>query len=253
MMVKRSRLLGRILLEHSEHSDVIALLYLNNGEQSQFEKFKLFGVSLIYCFALRFLSMKTHIQNYTVKLKQALEMDAIDLVSKLGFALLTAWKEQKTVYICGNGGSAGNAIHIANDLTYGAGMKIGSGLDVEALSANSAVITCLANDMGYDEIYAQQLRVKAQAGDVLIVLSGSGNSANIVKALRVGNHIGMNTFAILGYSGGLCKDLARVPLHFPVDDMQIAEDLQLIVAHICTQWLCEELEKEVNASKMVAV
>lgn len=197
--------------------------------------------------------MKTHIHSYTVKLKQALEMEAMTLVSKLGFALLNAWKEHKTVYICGNGGSAGNAIHIANDLTYGAGMKVGGGLDVEALSANAAVITCLGNDMGYDEIYAQQLRVKARGGDVLIALSGSGNSANIVQALRVGNQIGMNTFAILGYSGGLCKDLARVPLHFPVDDMQIAEDLQLVVGHICTQWLCEALEAEVNASKMVAV
>lgn len=142
---------------------------------------------------------------------------------------------------CGNGGSAGNAVHLANDFLYGAGIKNdGGGLCVEALSANPAVLTCLANDLGYDQIYAEQLKVKAQPGDVLIALSGSGNSLNIIKALEAGNAIGMKTFAILGYSGGRCKDIAQYPIHFEIDDMQIAEDLQLIVGHICMQWLCQK-------------
>ncbi|MGK7873296.1 MAG: SIS domain-containing protein [Xenococcaceae cyanobacterium] len=187
--------------------------------------------------------MESHVRSYARKLQQALELDAMNLIPKLALALLSAWKTKKTVYLCGNGGSAGNAIHLANDLIYGAGMKVGGGIPVEALSANPAVLSCLANDLGYDEIYAQQLRVKASPGDILIALSGSGNSPNIVQALNVGNEIGMKTFAILGYSGGLCKELAQVPLHFPVDDMQIAEDLQLIVGHICMQWLCEETAK----------
>ena len=84
---------------------------------------------------------------------------------------------------------------------------------------------------------AEQLAVKAGAGDVLIVLSGSGNSDNVIKALEVGNAKGMTTFAVLGYSGGRCKSLARHAIHFAVDDMQVAEDLQLIVGHICMQWL----------------
>ena len=98
----------------------------------------------------------------------------------------------------------------------------------------------MANDLGYDQIYAEQLKVKAQPGDVLIALSGSGNSLNIIKALEAGNAIGMKTFAILGYSGGRCKDIAQYPIHFEIDDMQIAEDLQLIVGHICMQWLCQK-------------
>lgn len=190
--------------------------------------------------------MQSHIRIYATKLQQALEMHTMKLIEQLGLALLSAWKLKKNVYLCGNGGSAGNAIHLANDLIYGAGMKAGGGIRAEALSANPAVLTCLGNDLGYDEIYAQQLRVKASPGDILIALSGSGNSPNIVKALKVGNEIGMKTFAILAYSGGICKDLAQVPLHFPVDDMQIAEDLQLIVGHICMQWLCEETAKEVK-------
>jgi D-sedoheptulose 7-phosphate isomerase len=182
--------------------------------------------------------MRVLIASYASRLNDALAMDAMQAVPVLGDALRRCWSEGRTVYLCGNGGSAGNAIHLANDLLYGAGAPHGGGLKVEALSANPAVLTCLANDLGYDQIYAQQLRVKAEQGDVLIVLSGSGNSANVVAALEVATERGMTSFAVLGFSGGRCKALAQHPIHFPVDDMQIAEDLQLIVGHICMQWLC---------------
>jgi D-sedoheptulose 7-phosphate isomerase len=188
--------------------------------------------------------MENYIQTYKERLNYALNQAVMDRVPELGAALRQAWQSGRAVYLCGNGGSAGNAVHLANDLIYGAGMRAGVGLRVESLSANPAVLTCLGNDLGYDEIYAQQLRVKGQPGDVLIVLSGSGNSPNVVKALEVGNQLGLTTFAILGFSGGKCKDLAQVPLHFPVNDMQIAEDLQLIVGHICMQWLCEVLGED---------
>ena len=184
--------------------------------------------------------MKKIIQSYTKKLNATLNQDAIHKTSILGDALLFAWKNGNCIYFCGNGGSAGNAIHLANDFLYGAGKRNGGGLRVEALSANAAVITCLANDIGYENIYSEQLKVKARAGDVLIALSGSGNSPNIVKALEVGNSMGMTTFAILGFSGGKSKALAKHPIHFEIDDMQIAEDLQLIIGHMCMKWLSEQ-------------
>ena len=181
--------------------------------------------------------MLQHLETYKKNLDRALGMAAMSELPKLGEALRDAWRLGHTVYLCGNGGSAGNAIHLANDFLYGAGLRNGGGLRVEALSANPAVLTCLANDVGYDQIYAEQLNVKANAGDVLIVLSGSGNSKNVVRALEVGNAKGMRTFAILGFSGGRCKTVAQYPIHFAIDDMQVAEDLQLIVGHICMQWL----------------
>ena len=158
-------------------------------------------------------------------------------IELLAVALQDAWTNKKQVFICGNGGSAGNAIHLANDFNYGIDKKSGFGLRIDALPANQSIITCIANDEGYEYIFSQQLKVKASAGDVLIVLSGSGNSPNVVKALEVGNQMNMKTFAILGFSGGKCKSLAQVPIHFPVDDMQISEDLQTIVGHMCMQWL----------------
>lgn len=184
--------------------------------------------------------MENKIKNYIEKLTAALQLGGMKQVPLLGVALMDAWRAGNHIYLCGNGGSAGNAIHLANDLIYGAGLSDGLGLRVEALSANSAVITCLANDLGYADIYSQQLKVKAKQGDVLVALSGSGNSLNVVKAIEVGNQIGMKTFAILGYSGGRCKDIAQFPIHFAIDDMQVAEDLQLIVGHMCMQWLCQQ-------------
>ena len=180
------------------------------------------------------------IQNYTINLTKALNLSAMQSVPVLAEALMQAWRTGAKIYLCGNGGSAGNAIHLANDFIYGAGIQNGCGLRTESLSANAAVLTCLANDIGYDRIYSEQIKVKGNPGDVLIVLSGSGNSPNVVKALETANQIGMKTFAILGFTGGRCKELARFPIHFEVNDMQIAEDLQLIVGHMCMQWLAQQ-------------
>jgi len=190
--------------------------------------------------------MQNYIKNYVSKLTYALELDVMQQISVLAECLLEAWRTGQSIYICGNGGSAGNAIHLANDFIYGAGVKSGGGLRVEAISANAAVLTCLANDLGYDNIYSEQIRIKGNPGDVLIVLSGSGNSANVVKAIQVANELKMKTFAILGFTGGNCKTLAQYPIHFEIDDMQIAEDLQLIVGHICMQWLYDQ---DVSANK----
>ena len=158
-------------------------------------------------------------------------------VGDLAEEINRCWTEGRQVFICGNGGSAGNAIHLANDYLYGIAKKSGAGLRVNALSANPAVITCLANDVGYEHIYAEQLAVLGQAGDLLIVLSGSGNSPNIVTALERARTMGIKSCAILGFTGGKSKHLADIVIHFPVDDMQISEDMQVVVGHMLMQWL----------------
>ena len=114
----------------------------------------------------------------------------------------------------------------------------GIGLRAEALPANQSVISCLANDIGYEEIFAEQIRVKCEQNDILIVLSGSGNSPNILRALEQANVLGMSTHAILGFDGGKAKALAGNVLHVKIDDMQIAEDAQVIIGHLMMQWLC---------------
>lgn len=158
-------------------------------------------------------------------------------VVTLADALAQAWAARGQVFLCGNGGSAANAIHLANDLIYGVGKDSGTGIRVTALSANPAVVTCLGNDLGYDAIFSHQLTVLGAPGDILLALSGSGNSPNIVRALETANGMGLQTFAILGYTGGRALALAGTPIHFAVDDMQIAEDLQMIVGHMLMKML----------------
>lgn len=191
------------------------------------------------------LNEQAHFVDYSRRLQGVLATADWPAVHKLSQALLESWQKGSRVFICGNGGSAGNAIHLANDFLYGIAKKTGGGLRVMALSANSAVMTCLANDVGYDHIYSEQLAVQAQSGDLLIALSGSGNSANIVRVLEQASVMGVRSFAILGFSGGKSKQLADVAIHFPVDDMQIAEDLQLIVGHMVMQWLYANRHKSI--------
>lgn len=186
---------------------------------------------------------------YLERMHGCFTSEVVEAVEALAAELREAWIDGRNVYICGNGGSAANAMHMANDFHFGIGScgpgpKL-PGLRVDALPANPGVITCLANDTGYDNIYSHQLEVKGRQGDLLIVLSGSGNSANVVKALTTATQLGMRSFAIVAFGGGRCLELADVPIHFKVNDMQIAEDIQLLVGHLCMQWLNSNKPKEI--------
>lgn len=175
--------------------------------------------------------------DYSARLQRVLAQSDWRAVGLLAQDMLVCWREKRQVFFCGNGGSAGNAVHLANDFLYGIAKKTGDGMRVHALSANSAVITCLANDIGYESIFSEQLAVQGRPGDLLIALSGSGNSLNILRAIEQAKNQGIKSYAVLGFSGGKCLNLADVAIHFPINDMQIAEDLQLIVGHMLMQWL----------------
>lgn len=178
-----------------------------------------------------------HCVEYSRRLSALLEDFEWTPVVKLADELLDCWKSGRQVFLAGNGGSGGNAIHLANDLIYALSKRPGSGIRVHALPANPATLTCLANDEGYDKVFSIQLSVLARPGDVLIVFTGSGNSPNILCALEEARRIGVRSYAFLGFSGGKAKMLADVPIHLAIDDMQIAEDFQLIVGHMLMQWL----------------
>lgn len=167
------------------------------------------------------------------------QVEALDEtgLTKILEAILQCWKDGRTLFICGNGGSAGNAVHLANDYLYGIGNGERPGMRVIALPANEAVMTCLANDVGYDSVFSAQLDALASPSDILMVFSGSGNSPNVVKAIERSRELGMKSIALLGYSGGKCKSIADMVLHFEIDDMQISEDMQLAVGHMIMKHL----------------
>ena len=175
-------------------------------------------------------------------------------INKLSKEILKVWESGNNIFIFGNGGSSANAQHIANDFLYGVGVSKNDnhpnskGLRIEALTANSNVITCLGNDIGYENIFSYQLEVKAIRGDLVIALSGSGNSPNIVNALKFSYKKNIQSCAILGFQGGRAKEYSNINIHFPIDDMEIAEDTQMIVFNIIKQWLIKNRENKKNGN-----
>ncbi len=190
-------------------------------------------------------------RDYQRRLQRSIQDLDFVKICRLADSLWEAWKAKRQVFLCGNGGSAVNAMHMANDLLYGVGKGIGKAIRVHALTANQSVLTCLANDLSYAEIFAYQLEALAERNDILIALSGSGNSPNIVRAIEKAKEMGMITFAVLGYDGGRCLELAGDAIHFPINDMQISEDMQLIVGHMLMKWLHHLLS--LNGDKAVDI
>lgn len=142
--------------------------------------------------------------------------------------LAEAIRQAKRIYLCGNGGSAANAIHIANDL-------IARGVRAQALTADVATLTAIANDFGYEQVFARQLEVLGEPGDLLVVLSGSGRSPNILAALKKAREIGMRSIAITGRFGLIFGPPSAVEFadEAIIDggDMQAAEEAQVRLGH----------------------
>lgn len=181
--------------------------------------------------------MTNYMSNYCDNLTTSLRLLPFSGLETFFNLVLSVWQKDAQIFICGNGGSGANALHIANDLFYGVAKGNGKGIRAHALTANQAIMTCFANDLSYKDVFSQQLDVLANPGDMLIALSGSGNSPNILEALNKAKSLNMISCAILGYSGGAALALADTPIHVPVDDMQISEDLQVIICHALMQWL----------------
>jgi len=180
-------------------------------------------------------------QSYSLKINQAVQQIDLEKLCLISDCLWDAQQSKRQVFLCGNGGSAANAIHIVNDFLYGVSKSSHAAIRVHALTANQSILTCLANDISYDEIFSYQLEALAQKDDILIALSGSGNSPNMVKAIQTAKMIGMKAFAILGYDGGRCLESADNSIHIPINDMQISEDMQLVVGHMIMQWLRQRM------------
>jgi D-sedoheptulose 7-phosphate isomerase len=181
--------------------------------------------------------MFSFLKSYIDRLSAGITSTTAERSKELADALDKARAEKRSVFLCGNGGSAANANHWANDLIYGAGKNGRGGIRAHSLSANTSVLMCLANDTGYENVFSGQLDVLASPGDLLITLSGSGNSPNILRAIESGNRLGLETWAIVGFDGGAALKLAKHSIHFSNADMQASEDLQMVVCHIVTQLL----------------
>ncbi len=152
-------------------------------------------------------------------------------LAEIGGLLLKAKAEGRTVFLMGNGGSAATASHVTNDLVKGCRAGDTPGFRAFCLSDSNALVTCLANDFSYEEIYSILLRTYAKAGDVVLAFSGSGNSPNILHALATAREMGVTTVGFGGRDGGLMKALCDLVLIAPTDSMEMLEDMHLVYFH----------------------
>ncbi len=168
---------------------------------------------------------------YFEKLKHTIDLISKEDLNQLMNILIDAKNEGRTIFVMGNGGSAATASHYCCD--FNKGISYGKEKMFKFISLNDNVPTMMAyaNDLGYGEIFVGPLRNFMQSGDLVIGISGSGNSDNVVKALEYANNNGGFTIGLTGYSGGKVKQICKHNVHIPVDDMQIAEDLHLVLDH----------------------
>ena len=152
-------------------------------------------------------------------------------LAEIGELLLKVKAEGRTVFLIGNGGSAATASHVTNDLVKGCRVDETPGFRAFCLSDSNALVTCLANDFSYEEIYTILLRTYAKRGDVVLAFSGSGNSPNIVHALKTASKMGLTTVGFGGRDGGQMKPLCDHILIAPTDSMEMLEDMHLIYFH----------------------
>jgi D-sedoheptulose 7-phosphate isomerase len=159
--------------------------------------------------------------------------------------LFEAFEEERTIFLVGNGGSASAASHFGQDLAKGtlSSMRAKRRFRVIPLTDNVGFITALANDEGYESIFEQQLRGLARRGDLLVAISGSGNSPNVLRAVEYGRSIGMKTIGVTGFDGGKLRALADVSVHVPIEDMGMTEALHGVVFHLAMAQLRTKLAR----------
>ena len=133
---------------------------------------------------------------------------------------------------CGNGGSAATASHFQNDFNKGVSEYIEVPFRFHCLNDNMATIMAIANDIGYEEVFRFQLRGNLEPNDLLVAISGSGNSKNVLNAVDYAKSLGNKVIGLTGYSGGKLKELADISLHAPVQSMQVTEDIHMIFDHL---------------------
>jgi len=166
--------------------------------------------------------------------RAALDGVPLDEVERLVDHIVDAHASHRHVYIIGNGGSASTATHFACDLGKATIIEGRARLRVTSLTDNVAFLTAWANDTSYERVFAEQLLSLLNPGDVLIAVSASGNSPNILAAVDVAREVGAATLALVGFSGGALVDAVDAAVHIPFHDYGIVEDCHLVLQHAIT-------------------
>ncbi len=196
------------------------------------------------------MDFKDKIKNYLDLETKVIANLNIEEINETMNALLDCYNRGGTVYTCGNGGSASTATHMVCDFGKGTCYDLDKKFHFVCLNDNIPTIMAIANDDSYDNVFIYQLKDRLTKNDLLLAISGSGNSHNIVKAVDYAKEIGAKIIGVTGYSGGKLLKAADYHLHAPIDDMQITEDVHLIFNHMIMKIFWQYLH-EINGKEAI--
>tara|TARA_B100000242_G_scaffold264319_1_gene211767 strand:+ start:5179 stop:5829 length:651 start_codon:yes stop_codon:yes gene_type:complete len=190
---------------------------------------------------------KKSIHDYIKKFSSSFENIDDEKIDQLKLEMLKRVNTSNEIFIIGNGGSAANANHIAGDYLKTFSLA-GFNFKINSLSESTSYLTAASNDVDFSEVYEILINTRISKGDLLIFLSGSGNSINLIKPARIAKKVGIVTAAVVGYLGGGLKEIVDIPIHIEIQDMEISEDAQMTIFHYLKQCLFDELINDKDVS-----
>lgn len=188
--------------------------------------------------------MKNNIRAYFEREQKVINNLNFEEITDAVQAIKEAYEREATIYVFGNGGSAATASHFVCDFNKGICEKLDKKFNLICLSDNTPIVTAIANDISYDDVFYFQLKNKLKPDDLILAISGSGNSKNVIKAVEYAKKVGTKIIGLTGYSGGKLYELADFHMHVAVDDMQITEDVHMAFDHMMYRVLTDNFQNK---------
>lgn len=190
------------------------------------------------------LDAKQFAECYFEDLKRITSQLDVRQIADFAHALFEASKRGSSIFFIGNGGSAATASHFANDIAFGHHLSLTRPFRAVSLTDNMSIVTAVANDFGYDEVFVQQLKVQMVPSDVVVAISASGNSPNVVRAIEYANANDGITVALTGFDGGQLQKIANISVHVPTDEGNYGqtEDIHMIIDHLMAAYILKVCE-----------
>ncbi len=189
-------------------------------------------------------NLETHLKKYRESLNNILDKIDIDILEKIISSFIQAHKNSNTIYVCGNGGSAATSSHFQVDFAFFVRNFTNKRIKIRSLTDQVPYITAIANDYSYEDIFVEQMRDNFEEGDVLVAISASGNSMNVIKAVEYANDHDGISIGLVGFEGGKLKETSQICLHTPNPQKEYGpiEDLHMILDHMLVSYLAKDEE-----------
>jgi len=193
-----------------------------------------------------------HFRDYNQRLSNTINKIDLDLIYEAASEIETTIKKKKTIYVCGNGGSSAIANHYICDYFKGLGSQTNLKVKIKSLCSDNELISAISNDISHDDIFVFQAEKYLEKGDLLLLISSSGNSNNIKKVLKYANSMKIKSIGFCSFDGGYLKNKCSIAIHSKIDSYGISEDINHILMHLIMHYIkLKNLKKKINNKKII--